>query len=72
MTFTSVVFSADLILSNLSNKNDSRGSGGMLIRKIFKNLRKAYCNGHFSAFYTIVRQILYIFLALKISLPLQA
>ena len=39
ITFSSVVFSpAKLILSNLSNKNDSRGSGGMLPRKIFENL----------------------------------
>ena len=28
----------ELTLSNLSNKNDFRGSGGMLHRKIFENL----------------------------------
>ena len=34
-------FSTDLILSNLSNTNDSRGSGGILPRKFFKNLHTA-------------------------------
>ena len=29
----------------------------MLPRKILEKLRKAYGNAHFSAFYTIVRQI---------------
>ena len=33
VTFSSVVFSAELILSNLSTKNDSKGSGGMLPQK---------------------------------------
>ena len=36
--FQAQFFSAELILSNLSNKNDSRGSGGMLPRKNFENL----------------------------------
>ena len=31
-------FPAELILNNLSNKNDSRGSGGMLPQKCFENL----------------------------------
>ena len=31
-------FPAEVILTNLSNKNNSRGSGGMLHRKIFENL----------------------------------
>ena len=39
--FSSVFFSAEYILSNLSNKNNSRGSGGMLPRKHFKNLHTA-------------------------------
>ena len=39
VTFSSVVFLADLILSNVSFQNDSRGSGGMLLRKILENLR---------------------------------
>ena len=38
VTFLSAVFSAELISSKLSNKNDSRGSGGMLPREIFENL----------------------------------
>ena len=38
VTFSSVFFPAELILSNLSNKNDSRGSGGMLAQKFFENL----------------------------------
>ena len=39
--FSSVVFSTDLIVSSLNNKSDSRGSGGMLPRKLFENLRTA-------------------------------
>ena len=39
--YSSVFFSTDLILSNLSDKNDSRGSGGMFPRKIFENLHTA-------------------------------
>ena len=40
--FFSAVFLVDLILSNISNKNDSRGgSGGMLPRKFFENLHTA-------------------------------
>ena len=35
------IFSTDLILSNLSTKNVSRGSGGMLPQKIFENLHIA-------------------------------
>ena len=31
-------FSAELFLRNVSSKNDSRGSGGMLPLKIFENL----------------------------------
>ena len=31
-------FPAELVLSNLSIKNDSEGSGGMLPRKIFESL----------------------------------
>ena len=42
VTFSSAVFfPAELILSNLSNKIDSSGFGGMLPRKIFENLRTA-------------------------------
>ena len=39
--FSSVCFLTDLILSYLSNKNDSRGSGGMFSRKFFENLHTA-------------------------------
>ena len=39
--FSSAVFVTDLILSDLSNKNDSRGSGGMMPRKFFENLHTA-------------------------------
>ena len=39
--FSSVFFPAELILSDLSAKNDSRRSGGMLPRKIFENLHAA-------------------------------
>ena len=35
--FQAYFFPAELILSNLSTKNDSRGSGGMLRRKNFEN-----------------------------------
>ena len=37
--FQAQIFSAELILSNLRTKNDSRGFGSMLPRKIFENLR---------------------------------
>ena len=37
--FKRIFFPAELILSNLSNKNGSRGSGGMFPEKIFENLR---------------------------------
>ena len=39
--FSSLFFSAELFLSNLSAKNDSRGSGGILPQKIFENLHTA-------------------------------
>ena len=35
------IFPEELFLSNLSAKNDSRGSRGMLLRKIFENLHTA-------------------------------
>ena len=35
--FSSVFFSTDLILSNLSNKNDSWGVRGHALRKMFEN-----------------------------------
>ena len=38
VAFFKRIFPAELILSNLSAKNDSRGSGGMLPRKNFENL----------------------------------
>ena len=38
VTFFNRIFPAELFLSNLSVKNDSRGSGGMLPLKIFENL----------------------------------
>ena len=39
VTFSRVVcFSADLILSNLSTRNDTEGSGGMLPWNNFENL----------------------------------
>ena len=41
VTFSSVFFPAELFLSNLNAKNDSKGSGGMLPWKIFKNLQTA-------------------------------
>ena len=37
--FQAYFFLAELISSYLSNKNDSRESGGKLPRKIFENLR---------------------------------
>ena len=37
VTFSSAVFPAELVLSNLSTKNHSRGSRGMLPRKNFHN-----------------------------------
>ena len=37
--FQAQFFPGRVILSNLSNKNDSRGSGDMLLRKSFENLR---------------------------------
>ena len=36
--FSSVVFSGKIILKHVENEKDSRGSGGMLPRKIFENL----------------------------------
>ena len=36
--FQAQFFPGRVILSNLSNKNDFRGSGGMLPRKFFENL----------------------------------
>ena len=39
--FFPAFFSAELILSNLSAKNDFRGSVGMLPRKNFENLHTA-------------------------------
>ena len=54
-------FSAELILSNLSNKNDSMGVQGHVSPENF--CKFAYCNGHFRAFRTIFRQSLFIFLA---------
>ena len=44
VTFSSVLFPVDSILSNLSSKNDSRGSGSMLPRKNFENLHTAMVN----------------------------
>ena len=38
VTFQAQFFSAELILSNLRTKIDSRGSGGMMPQKIFENL----------------------------------
>ena len=38
LLFQAYFFPAELILSNLSTKNDSRGLQGMLPRKIFENL----------------------------------
>ena len=36
--FSSPVFSGKIILKHIENKKDSRGSGGMLPRKVFENL----------------------------------
>ena len=41
VTFQAYFFSTDLIFHNLSNKNDPRGSGGMLPGKFFENLHTA-------------------------------
>ena len=41
VTFLSVFFPAQLFLSNLSAKNDSRGVQGHASRKIFENLHTA-------------------------------
>ena len=63
--FSSVVFSTDLILSNLSNKNDSRGVRGHAHPEKF--CKFAYCNGHFSAFRTIFNESLSYFWPLTLS-----
>ena len=59
VTFSSVVFSTDLILSNLSNKNVSRGCGSMLTRKIFENLHTAMAI--FVLFEQFLRKVCHIF-----------
>ena len=59
--FQAQFFPGRVISSNLSNKNDFRGVRGHATPKIFGKF--AYCNGHFSAFRTILRQSLFIFLA---------
>ena len=59
--FQAQFFPDSVILSNLSYKNDSRGVRGHAPAKNFSKF--AYCNGHFSAFRTIFRQSLCIFLA---------
>ena len=41
VTFSSVVFLVDLILSNVSNKNDSRGIQGHAAPEVFENLLTA-------------------------------
>ena len=46
-TFSSIIFFGDLILSNLSTKNDSRGVQGHATPQKFSKF--AYCNGHFCA-----------------------
>ena len=38
MTFSSVMFSGRIIMEHIENKKVSKGSGGMLPRKIFENL----------------------------------
>ena len=49
VTFSSVAFfPAELILSNLSNKNNFRGDRGHAPPENFQTF--AYCNSHFSAF----------------------
>ena len=63
VTFLSVVFSTELILSNLSNKNDWRGVWEHAPKDQF--LKFTCCNGHFSAFWTILTQILFKFMAPK-------
>ena len=54
-------FPSELILKNLSNENDSRGIRRHALPENFWKF--TYCNGHFSAFWTIFRQILFIILA---------
>ena len=39
--FSNVFFSGRIVLKNIDNKKGSRGSGGMLPRKIFENLHTA-------------------------------
>ena len=46
--FQAQFFPAELIISNLSNKNDSRGVRGHAAQE--NVLKFAYCKGHFSAF----------------------
>ena len=61
VTFSSVVFSADLILSNLRTKNDFRGIRGHAYQKIFENLHTAMAI--LVLFSTIFKESLSTFLA---------
>ena len=53
-------FPAELILNYFSYKNDSRGVRGLAPSENFWKF--TYSNGHFSAFWTIFKQILFIVL----------
>ena len=63
--FLSVVFSTDLILTNLSNKHDPREVREHTTPEIFWKF--AYCNGHFGAFWTIFKESLSYFWPLTLS-----
>ena len=52
-----VFFSGRIILKNIDNKKGSRGVWGHASPKNFWKF--TYCNGHFSTFWTIFRQILF-------------
>ena len=57
--FKRIFFPAELFLSNLSAKNDSRGAEGMLPQKIFENLHTAMAI--LVLFEQFLRKVCYIF-----------
>ena len=60
VTFFNRIFCGRVNYKQLKKQKDSRGAGGISPENFCKF---AYCNGHFSAFWTISRQSLFIFLA---------
>ena len=60
VTFFNRIFCGRVNYKQLKKQKDSRGAGGIFPKNFWKF---AYCNCHFSAFWTISRQSLFIFLA---------